>query len=82
MWLRVEHTTSFTYDAPDRRGVHGAAPEARSSAAASAARRSGSRPSRAALRSREYRDHFGNAVQHFDVLEPHDRLAVTARSEV
>ena len=31
------------------------------------------------VRVREYRDHFGNAVHHFDVLESHDRLAVTAR---
>ena len=31
---------------------------------------------------REYRDHFGNDVHHFDVLESHDRLAVTAVSEV
>ena len=26
------------------------------------------------LRVREYHDHFGNDVQHFDVLESHDRL--------
>ena len=31
---------------------------------------------------REYRDHFGNDVLHFDVLESHDRLSVTAVSEV
>jgi transglutaminase-like putative cysteine protease len=31
---------------------------------------------------REYRDPFGNGVHHFDVLESHDRLAVTAVSEV
>jgi transglutaminase-like putative cysteine protease len=34
------------------------------------------------VRVREYRDHFGNAVHHFDVLESHDRLVVTAVSEV
>ena len=30
----------------------------------------------------EYRDRFGNAVHHFDVLESHQTLGVTARSEV
>lgn len=30
----------------------------------------------------DYRDAFGNAVHHFTVLEAHDRLAVTAESDV
>ena len=81
MILRVEHTTEFAYDAPDRRGLHRAAP------AAARGRRPALLLVPAAteppgLRVREYRDHFGNDVQHFDVLESHDRLAVTAVSEV
>ena len=32
------------------------------------------------LRVRSYRDQFGNDVHHFDVLESHDRLAITAVS--
>jgi transglutaminase-like putative cysteine protease len=31
---------------------------------------------------REYLDHFGNDVRHFDILESHERLVVTASSEV
>jgi hypothetical protein len=31
---------------------------------------------------REYLGHYGNDVHHLDVLESHDRLAVTAVSEV
>jgi transglutaminase-like putative cysteine protease len=34
------------------------------------------------VRVRDYRDYFGNDVHHFDVLESHERLAVTAVSEV
>jgi transglutaminase-like putative cysteine protease len=34
------------------------------------------------VRVREYRDHLGNDVHYFDVLESHERLAVTAVSEV
>src|SRR5687767_3944483 len=29
-----------------------------------------------------YADSFGNAVYHFDVPQPHDRLAITARATV
>jgi transglutaminase-like putative cysteine protease len=36
----------------------------------------------AGVRVREYRDHLGNGVTHFDVLEPHEQLVVTARSDV
>jgi transglutaminase-like putative cysteine protease len=34
------------------------------------------------VRVREYRDHLGNDVHYFDILEAHERLAVTAVSEV
>ena len=66
---------------PDQRGVHRAAPEARPSR----------RPALLVLPPlteprgldvAEYLDRFGNAVHHFDVLEPHTSLGVTARSEV
>src|SRR4029079_6020320 len=77
MWLRVEHRTTFAYDAP----IAEAYTELRL------------RPLRAGghnctsfrletdppgVRVREYRDHFGNEVLHFDVLERHDRLEVRA----
>src|SRR4029453_3249006 len=31
---------------------------------------------------RSYVDRFGNRIRHFDTLNPHDRLLVSARSEV
>ena len=30
----------------------------------------------------QYKDRFGNDVRHFDVIQPHQRLVVSARSEV
>ncbi len=81
MWLRVEHTTTFTYDAPIS--------EAYTEIRLKPAHRDGQRcssfvvttePRASALH--EYVDRFGNTVQHFDVLERHDTLAVTVRSEV
>jgi len=79
--LRVEHTTELRYDAPiaeaytelRMRPLEGGGQHC------SAFRLTTDPP---ALRVREYRDHFGNDVHHFDVLESHDRLAVTAVSEV
>ena len=81
MHLRVEHTTEFTYDGPIAeaytelrlRPLEGGGQHCSSF-------RLSTEPS--GLRVREYRDHFGNDVHHFDVLEPHERLAVTAISEV
>jgi transglutaminase-like putative cysteine protease len=81
MYLRVEHTTEFAYDDPiveaytelrlrplEAGGQH-----------CSSFRLATDPPG---LRVREYRDNFGNDVHHFDVLESHDRLVVTAVSEV
>jgi transglutaminase-like putative cysteine protease len=81
VWLRVEHTTTFAYDEPiveaytelrlrplDDGGQH-----------CSSFRLTTDPPG---LRVREYRDHFGNEVLHFDLLESHDLLEVRATSEV
>ena len=81
MWLTVEHVTRFAYDASIN--------EAYSEIRLKPAHRDGQRCSSFALATEprgvsiaEYRDRFGNAVHHFDVLEPHQNLVVTARSEV
>ena len=81
MYLRVEHTTEFAYDGLIAeaytelrlRPLEGGGQHCSSF-------RLGTEPF--GLRVREYRDHFGNDVHHFDVLESHDRLAVTAVSTV
>jgi len=81
MILRVEHTTEFGYDDPiveaytelRLRPLEGGGQHCTSF-------RLATEP--LGLRVREYRDHFGNDVRHFDVLESHERLAVTAASEV
>ena len=81
MWLTVEHVTRFSYDAPIN--------EAYSEIRLKPAHRDGQRCSSFALTTEprgvsiaEYRDRFGNAVHHFDVLESHEALGGTARSEV
>jgi len=79
--LRIEHTTEFAYDGPIAeaytelrlRPLEGGGQHC------SAFRLATDPP---ALRVREYRDPFGNGVHHFDVLEPHESLTVTAASEV
>lgn len=81
MILRVEHTTEFGYDAP----IAEAYTELRLRPLEGGGQHCSSfrlitQPP--GLRVREYRDHFGNSVHHFDVLESHDRLSVTAVSEV
>ena len=81
MILRVEHTTEFGYDAPIAeaytelrlRPLEGGGQHCASF---------GLQTEPLGLRVREYLDHFGNDVHHFDVLESHERLAVTAVSEV
>jgi transglutaminase-like putative cysteine protease len=81
MILRVEHTTEFGYDAPIAeaytelrlRPLEGGGQHCASFRLAT---------DPLGLRVREYLDHFGNDVHHFDVLESHERLAVTAVSEV
>ena len=81
MWLTVEHVTRFAYDASIN--------EAYSEIRLKPVHRDGQRCSSFALATEprgvsiaEYRDRFGNVVHHFDVLEPHQNLVVTARSEV
>ena len=81
MWLTVEHVTRFAYDASIN--------EAYSEIRLKPAHRDGQRCSSFSLATEprgvsvaEYRDRFGNVVHHFDVLESHQNLAVTARSEV
>ncbi len=81
MYLRVEHTTEFTYDSP----IAEAYTELRLRPLEGGGQHCSSfrlvtEPF--GLRVREYHDHFGNDVQHFDVLESHDRLVVTAVSTV
>lgn len=81
MFLRVEHTTEFAYDAAIAeaytelrlRPLEGGGQHCSSF-------RLATEPF--GLRVRVYHDHFGNDVHHFDVLESHDRLAVTAVSTV
>jgi len=81
MWLTVEHVTRFAYDAPIA--------EAYTELRLKPAHRDGQRCSSFSLATEprgtsvdEYVDRFGNVVHHFDVLEVHERLSVTARSEV
>lgn len=81
MWLTVEHVTRFSYDA----SINEAYTEVR----LKPAHRDGQRCSSFTIVTEprgvsvsEYRDRFDNVVHHFDVLEPHQTLAVTARSEV
>jgi transglutaminase-like putative cysteine protease len=78
--LRITHTTTFTYDT----AVSEAYMEMRLTPLDAGGQRCESfrlatdPPGEA----RGYADRFGNHVRHFDTLAPHDRLVVTARSEV
>jgi transglutaminase-like putative cysteine protease len=81
MWLTVEHTTTFSYEEPIT--------EAYTELRLKPVHRDGQRCSSFVLTTEprgttveEYVDRFGNSVHHFDVLEAHERLAVTTRSEV
>jgi transglutaminase-like putative cysteine protease len=81
MQLRVEHTTEFSYDA----SIAEAYTELRLRPLEGGGQHCSSfrlTTEPFGLRVREYHDHFGNDVHHFDVLESHERLAVTAVSEV
>jgi transglutaminase-like putative cysteine protease len=81
MILRVEHTTEFGYDAP----IAEAYTELRLRPLEGGGQHCSSfrlHTEPLGLRVREYTDYFGNDVLHFDVLESHDRLSVTAVSEV
>ena len=81
MWLNVEHVSRFSYDAPIS--------EAYTECRLKPAHRDGQRCSSFVLTTEprgvsvsEYVDRFGTVVHHFDVLERHQHLAVSARSEV
>lgn len=81
MWLAIEHRTRFSYDTPIS--------EAFTEIRLKPSHHDGQRCTSFTLQTEpwgvtvdEYADRFGNVVHHFDVLEPHDALVVTARSEV
>ena len=81
MWLSVEHVTRLSYDGPIN--------EAYTELRLKPSHRDGQRCPSFTLVTEprgvsvaEYEDRFGNAVHHFDVLESHTTLGVTARSEV
>jgi transglutaminase-like putative cysteine protease len=81
MWLNVEHVTRFAYDGPIT--------EAYTECRLKPAHRDGQRCSSFSLTTdprgvsvSEYADRFGTIVHHFDVLEPHEKLTVSVRSEV
>ncbi|CAB4697109.1 MAG: transglutaminase family protein [Actinobacteria bacterium] len=81
MWLRVEHTTTFTYSAP----IVEAYTELRLRPLDVDGQRRASfrlQTEPAGVRVHEFVDHLGNGVGHFDILEPHEQLTVTATSEV
>jgi len=81
MLLRVEHLTAFSYDSP----IAEAYTELRLRPLEGGGQHCSSfrlLTEPPGVRVREYRDNYGNDVHHFDVLETHDRIAVTALSEV
>jgi transglutaminase-like putative cysteine protease len=81
MWLRVEHTTSFTYDGP----ITEAYTELRMKPLDAGGQRCSSfrlRTEPVGSAARSHHDHYGNEVLRFDVLEPHERLVVTASADV
>jgi len=81
MWLRVEHRTAFAYDGP----VTEAYTELRMKPLDGGGQRCSSfrlRTEPAGSAARSHHDHYGNEVLRFDVLEPHERLVVTASAEV
>lgn len=81
MLIRVEHTTAFTYAAP----ISEAHTELRVRPLSSGGQHCTSfrlvtDPPGVGVRA--YRDRLGNHVQHLEVLEDHDRISITALSEV
>ncbi len=80
MRLHIAHTTTFTYDQP----ISEAYTEVRLRPLDHAGQRClafqlHTEPREEVL---SYTDPFGNLVHHFDVLQPHTRISVTAESEV
>jgi transglutaminase-like putative cysteine protease len=78
--LRIEHTTVFSYDEP----VSECYTEVRLKPREGQGQRclSFSLSCDPTAPVHAYADRYGNEVLHFDLLSPHDRLVVTARSEV
>jgi transglutaminase-like putative cysteine protease len=80
MHLRIEHTTTFTYDHPIS--------EAYTEMRLKPLDGDGQRCSHFTLLTEprdevlQYTDRFGNDVRHFDVIQPHTKLMVAAVSEV
>jgi len=80
MRFKIEHTTTFTYDHP----ISEAYTEMRlrpldGDNQRCLAFKLTTEPQDAVLR---YTDHFGNDVRHFDFIQPHQKLMVSAMSEV
>jgi transglutaminase-like putative cysteine protease len=81
MLIRVEHTTSFTYAAR----ISEAYTELRLRPLSGGGQHCTSFrlvTDPPGVRIRTYRDRLGNHVQHLEVLEDHDRISITAVSEV
>jgi len=81
MLIGVEHTTSFTYAAR----ISEAYTELRLRPLSSGGQQCTSFrlvTDPPGIRVRAYRDRLGNDVQHLEVLEDHDRISITALSEV
>lgn len=81
MRLRIEHTTTFTYDVP----ISEAYSELRLRPLDTDGQRCvsfGISTSPGDQHVVQYQDRFGNDVRYLDVIQPHDRLVVTAASEV
>ena len=80
MRLRITHTTTFRYDVP----VSEAYMEMWLTPLDAGGQRCESfrLTTDPAGEVRSYVDRFGNRIRHFDTLNPHDRLLVSARSEV
>ncbi len=81
MRLQISHRTTFTYDAP----IVEAATELRLRPSDGGGQRCTSfrlETEPRGVRVNHYRDHLGNSVGHFDILEPHEELTVIATSEV
>jgi transglutaminase-like putative cysteine protease len=81
MLIRVEHTTAFAYDEP----IAEAYTELRLRPLSTGGQHCSSFrivTDPPGVRVRAYRDRLGNGVQHLEVLEEHDRIAITAISDV
>jgi transglutaminase-like putative cysteine protease len=80
MKLRVEHTTVLTYDEPIVEGYTELRLRPREGEGQQLLAFALATDPHAPFHI--YRDRYGNEVSHFDLLAPHERLVVTARSEV